>query len=195
MWTLLQVLIGVFLSVQGASIIQPDWGYYFDQDDQGPGTYSWGYDIEDASTRNVQFRRERRLPNGTVTGSYGLVEPDGNIKIVHYTADTQGYRVVIENSLRGDESHPLPTPPGPKWGLNPSPPIWDLLWNPPPRDHRQHSPTLTHALQSLETLGSPLQEERTPPVYRDRSPDPMDTQEADQSPSYPVYLPPPRQQV
>lgn len=61
---------------------------------QGPGTYTYGYDIEEPATRNIQFRRERRLPNGTVTGSYGLVEPDGNVRIVHYTADNLGYRCV-----------------------------------------------------------------------------------------------------
>ena len=59
---------------------------------QGPGTYVFGYDIEDPENGNMQFRQEERLPNGTVTGSYGVVEPDGNVRVVRYIADSMGYR-------------------------------------------------------------------------------------------------------
>lgn len=69
-----------------------DWTNYFDQEPQGPGTYAFGYDIEDPETNNIQFRDEERLPNGTVIGSYGYVKPDGDIFVVRYVADEKGYR-------------------------------------------------------------------------------------------------------
>ncbi|RZC41955.1 Chitin bind 4 domain containing protein, partial [Asbolus verrucosus] len=69
-----------------------DWTDYNHHEPAGPGTYAFGYDIEDPATNNIQFRNEERHPNGTVTGSYGYVEPDGNVRIVHYVADHNGYR-------------------------------------------------------------------------------------------------------
>jgi hypothetical protein len=65
---------------------------------QGPGTYVFGYDIEEPENGNMQFRQEERLPNGTVTGSYGVVEPDGNVRVVRYIADSMGYRCTKLNS-------------------------------------------------------------------------------------------------
>lgn len=73
-------------------ILQSEWSDYNVRDPTGPGTYLFGYDIEDDATNNVQFRNEERHFNGTVTGSYGHMQPDGNILIVHYTADKKGYR-------------------------------------------------------------------------------------------------------
>ncbi|XP_059488127.1 cuticle protein 19.8-like [Neocloeon triangulifer] len=83
-----------------------EWEAYHDHEHQGPGSYAYGYDVQDPLTGNVQFKEESRKPDGTVRGSYGLVEPDGNVRIVHYVADSKGFRVRIENSAKPDEFHP-----------------------------------------------------------------------------------------
>lgn len=59
---------------------------------QGPGTYAFGYDVADEATGNTHFREEQRHPNGTVTGSYGWVDPQGRVTVVSYVADKNGYR-------------------------------------------------------------------------------------------------------
>ncbi|KAJ9588162.1 hypothetical protein L9F63_018466, partial [Diploptera punctata] len=84
----------------GGRLSEAEWQGYNEIEHNGPGTYAFGYDVDDPHTGNVQFREEERHPNGTVTGSYGVVEPDGNVKVVHYIADERGYRVTIENSRK-----------------------------------------------------------------------------------------------
>lgn len=69
-----------------------DWDQYSTREEDGPGTYSFGYDIEDPETNNIQTRSEERYPNGTVVGSYGYVQPDGTVMLVNYIADENGYR-------------------------------------------------------------------------------------------------------
>lgn len=59
---------------------------------KGPGTYAFGYEIEDSQTGNIQFRDEEKLRNGTIKGSYGVLAPDDTIRLTRYIADHLGYR-------------------------------------------------------------------------------------------------------
>ena len=45
-------------------------------------------------TYNGQYRREKRLDDGTVIGSYGWVDPTGFLRMTDYIADGKGYRIV-----------------------------------------------------------------------------------------------------
>lgn len=72
--------------------IVTEWNEYNMRETDGPGTYAFGYDVEDAETGNIQFRSEEKFANGSVIGSYGYVTPEGNVHMVHYVADHLGYR-------------------------------------------------------------------------------------------------------
>lgn len=58
----------------------------------GPGTYAFGYEIEDRLTGNLQFRDEEKLSDGTVRGAYGVLLPNGEVIVTKYIADGMGYR-------------------------------------------------------------------------------------------------------
>ncbi|KAF6207124.1 hypothetical protein GE061_018363 [Apolygus lucorum] len=60
--------------------------------------YSYAYDIQDALTGDSKSQHESR--NGDVVqGQYSLVEPDGSIRTVDYTADpVNGFNAVVSKS-------------------------------------------------------------------------------------------------
>jgi len=63
-------------------------------------------------TFNGQYRKERRLDDGTVIGSYGWVDPAGYLRMTDYIADSKGYRVVKElKEFVGTNSISDDTPP------------------------------------------------------------------------------------
>uniref|UniRef100_A0A182KE46 Cuticular protein RR family n=1 Tax=Anopheles christyi TaxID=43041 RepID=A0A182KE46_9DIPT len=85
-------------------------------DPYGPGTYAFGYEIEDPQSGNVQFRDEEKLKNGTVRGSYGYMQPDGSVIITSFVADEGGYRAKTEIKRANGQtvaSFPAPAPSGP----------------------------------------------------------------------------------
>ncbi|CAH2037863.1 unnamed protein product, partial [Iphiclides podalirius] len=60
--------------------------------------YSYSYGVADPSTGDHKDASET-LQNGVVHGSYSLVEPDGHVRKVTYTADKiNGFNAVVERS-------------------------------------------------------------------------------------------------
>lgn len=50
-------------------------------------------------TLSGQYRKEKRLQDGTVVGSYGWVDADGYLRLNDYVADDRGYRVLRAKRL------------------------------------------------------------------------------------------------
>ncbi|KAJ8918353.1 hypothetical protein NQ315_008047, partial [Exocentrus adspersus] len=79
---------------------------YVDYDESAnyndPAKYEFKYGIEDPNTGDKKTQHEVR-DGDVVKGQYSLVESDGSVRIVEYTADPQhGFRAVVHRS--GQES-------------------------------------------------------------------------------------------
>jgi hypothetical protein len=60
--------------------------------------YSFNYGVHDGLTGDVKSQSETR-DGGVVKGQYSLVEPDGSIRTVDYTADDiNGFNAVVSKS-------------------------------------------------------------------------------------------------
>ncbi|XP_053687050.1 uncharacterized protein LOC128736585 [Sabethes cyaneus] len=102
----------------------------------GPGTYAFGYEIEDPATGNVQFRDEEKLQNGTVRGSYGYLQPDGSVIITKFIADEYGYRANTE--IKRADGQLIATVPGHV------PPTYNPVLNPNYVDPQYTTAILSH---------------------------------------------------
>ncbi|XP_065212484.1 cuticle protein 8-like isoform X2 [Planococcus citri] len=83
---------------------RPEVDYY------APAAYSYKYGVNDPTTGDIKHQSEVR--NGDfVKGEYSLVEPDGTVRTVHYTADpANGFNAVVEKSpvIQSHIKHPVP---------------------------------------------------------------------------------------
>lgn len=58
--------------------------------------YHYAYGVEDPHTGNLQNHKEQR-DGDVVRGEYSLVEPDGSVRLVRYTADPKnGFQVLFD---------------------------------------------------------------------------------------------------
>ncbi|XP_064107077.1 gametogenetin-like isoform X2 [Macrobrachium nipponense] len=67
---------------------------YHIQTDEGPDRYFR------FQTYNGQFRKEKRFEDGSVVGTYGWVDPLGLLRLYDYIADTLGYRIVRQRTMK-----------------------------------------------------------------------------------------------
>ena len=70
---------------QGAPFSSP--GQYHIQTDQGPNRFFR------FQTATGQYREEQRHLDGSVTGTYGWVDPNGVLRLFDYISDSGGYRI------------------------------------------------------------------------------------------------------
>ncbi|KAH8411193.1 hypothetical protein KR222_010464, partial [Zaprionus bogoriensis] len=67
--------------------------------------YAFSYGVKDLHTGDVKSQWESRDGNG-VKGHYSILEPDGSIRTVHYTADAKkGFNAIVKTV--GANSHPI----------------------------------------------------------------------------------------
>ncbi|XP_075226705.1 uncharacterized protein LOC142327479 [Lycorma delicatula] len=68
--------------------------------------YSYSYSVQDPLTGDSKSQQESR-DGDVVQGSYSLVEPDGSLRTVEYSADpVSGFNAVVHNSATGIVSAP-----------------------------------------------------------------------------------------
>nr|AWK28371.1 cuticular protein [Nilaparvata lugens] len=81
--------------------IYGSYGHHGHQDYHEPAHYSFEYKVRDPHTHDIKSQHESR--NGdAVKGYYSLVEPDGSVREVHYTADKHnGFNAVVHKSGHG----------------------------------------------------------------------------------------------
>ncbi|KAK7794560.1 hypothetical protein R5R35_005087 [Gryllus longicercus] len=74
-------------------------------------SYKFEYAVHDPHTGDVKSQSEHR-EGGVVKGHYSLVEPDGSVRTVEYTADPHnGFNAVVKKS--GHALHPAAPAPAP----------------------------------------------------------------------------------
>lgn len=62
---------------------------------QAPPHYSFEYGVHDTHTGDIKTQHETR-EGDVVKGQYSLVEPDGSVRTVEYTADAHnGFNAVV----------------------------------------------------------------------------------------------------
>ncbi|CAH1715431.1 unnamed protein product [Aphis gossypii] len=83
----LAILGTVASKIDGGWDTEPNTQYHI-QTDEGPERY-FKY-----QTISGQYRKERRLQDGSVVGTYGWVDADGYLRLNDYVADSKGYRIV-----------------------------------------------------------------------------------------------------
>ncbi|KAL3283017.1 hypothetical protein HHI36_006174 [Cryptolaemus montrouzieri] len=85
-------------SLGGVVVRQPVYAPKHAVDYYAPPKYSFKYGVSDPHTGDHKSQQESRVGD-VVKGQYSLVEPDGSVRVVHYTADpVNGFNAVVSKS-------------------------------------------------------------------------------------------------
>ena len=95
---LLIIVFTLLLFHLADTLLSPDHAYYI-QTDQGQSRF-----FQFSSGPGGQFRRETRLPNGTVVGTYSWMDGMGRTRLYMYMADRAGYRVLESEIVEDDNT-------------------------------------------------------------------------------------------
>nr|BAB32480.1 cuticle protein [Bombyx mori] len=80
-------------------------------EDHAPAKYEFSYSVEDPHTGDHKSQHETR-DGDVVKGEYSLLQPDGSIRKVEYTADHHnGFNAIVHNSE--PDAHAAPSSPAP----------------------------------------------------------------------------------
>ncbi|XP_001353661.4 uncharacterized protein [Drosophila pseudoobscura] len=94
------VALAAFTSGIGASQ-SPSSSQYHIQTDEGPERYFR------FQTDNGQFRKEKRLQDGTVIGTEAWIDAAGYLRQKDYIADKQGYRILKSKTIYVGQGRPI----------------------------------------------------------------------------------------
>lgn len=79
----------------------PSSSQYHIQTDEGPERY-FRY-----QTNSGQYRKEKRLEDGTVIGTYAWIDGDGLLRMRDYIADNEGYRILKSKNVYVGINRPI----------------------------------------------------------------------------------------
>ncbi|XP_063992681.1 larval cuticle protein A2B-like [Diachasmimorpha longicaudata] len=89
----------------GYPVVQPNYDDHDSHDDYAYPQYTFDYGVNDPHTGDVKHQEEIR-EGDVIKGSYSLVEPDGTVRVVEYTADDHnGFNAVVKKI--GVAAYPL----------------------------------------------------------------------------------------
>ena len=95
------LLYQILVHVVSANWGNPNSGQYHIQTDEGPERY-FRY-----QTDNGQFRKEKRLADGTVIGTNAWIDGFGYLRQSDYIADHQGYRILKSKTVFVGKDRPI----------------------------------------------------------------------------------------
>ncbi|XP_050514574.1 uncharacterized protein LOC126889902 [Diabrotica virgifera virgifera] len=103
MW-IYEKLLGLLLFMATTNS-NPLHSYAPAHEDYKPTDYSFSYGVKDYHTGDIKHQWEKKDGN-KITGHYSLVEPDGSIRSVEYSADEHsGFNAVVKHT--GSFKHPI----------------------------------------------------------------------------------------